>query len=284
MGSCTIAYLGQTECTDCSECTEGEEYISEQCLNGYPFDTETNPETFMRDITGDDTECTDCTARPEGSWTVFPCDSLHTSDAVNAPCSIASPSHLRMAPSLRVRPSAGNGRTSESTTRVSAVQSTIPSPTAEHGKVTARKVTRGSHAATTSTTRTAAPLRRARGVGSATVSIKAQVLMEQPSNLLTSARISVTNSLTAWLLKFSQTQTETRVATSSLHTLKTRRGNGWPTTIRGTATLTPAGRTTTSQTLTLLTTRQGHRRTPRDFHRSQEAAAAKGMLIRLENP
>merc|ERR1712028_96184 len=96
MGSCTIAYLGQTECTDCSECTEGEEYISEQCLNGYPFDTETNPETFMRDITGDDTECTDCTARPEGSWTVFPCDSLHTSDAVHAPCSTCQPGEYQL--------------------------------------------------------------------------------------------------------------------------------------------------------------------------------------------
>merc|ERR1711865_902283 len=100
--SCTIAYLGQTECTDCSECTEGEEYISEQCLNGYPFDTETNPETFMRDITGDDTECTDCTARPEGSWTVFPCDSLHTSDAVHAPCNTCQPGEYQ----TRLTPSA----------------------------------------------------------------------------------------------------------------------------------------------------------------------------------
>jgi len=92
--SCTIAYQGQTECTDCSECTEGEEYISKQCLNGNPFDKTTN--AFVRDTTGDDTECTDCTARPEGSWTVFPCNSLHTSDAVHAPCSTCQPGQYQL--------------------------------------------------------------------------------------------------------------------------------------------------------------------------------------------
>lgn len=82
--SCTINFKGQTECTDCSSCKDDKQYISAECENGYPFNAEN---VFVRGTTGTDTICADCTARPEGYWTVFPCNSLHTSDAVHAPCS-----------------------------------------------------------------------------------------------------------------------------------------------------------------------------------------------------
>lgn len=82
--SCKINYQGATECTDCSECADGE-YILDQCENGTPFIGEGGE--FQPDVVGKDTVCAGCTPADEGEWTVFPCDSLHTSDAVHQKCS-----------------------------------------------------------------------------------------------------------------------------------------------------------------------------------------------------
>jgi len=54
---------------------EGEQYIAQGCVNG------------QSDEFGTDTMCADCTLREDGQWTIFPCNSLHTRDAVHASCS-----------------------------------------------------------------------------------------------------------------------------------------------------------------------------------------------------
>lgn len=83
--SCRIGFNGATQCTDCSSCEEGKEYISKECDNGNPFNAE--GEFIKEGVLGSDTQCADCTPRPDGFWTVFPCNALHSSDAVHAPCS-----------------------------------------------------------------------------------------------------------------------------------------------------------------------------------------------------
>jgi hypothetical protein len=46
---------------------------------------------------GTNTKCKKCTKRKQGEWTVFPCNSLHTSDAVHQRCSTCQPGEYEFA-------------------------------------------------------------------------------------------------------------------------------------------------------------------------------------------
>lgn len=79
-----------TECNDCGGCEAGQ-YIQTPCQPGSPFD-EDRESRF-----GVDTLCADCTPRGDNEWTVFPCDPLHTTDAVHQECTQCSDGEYMLA-------------------------------------------------------------------------------------------------------------------------------------------------------------------------------------------
>jgi len=109
---------GYAKCAKCTQCSAGH-YISKPCTPGHPHlawmceniktrKIEKCPVKFVKGspapkpkagwivvkdaeqpkkMLGTDAKCAECTPRPAGSWTVFPCSASHTSDAVHQKCS-----------------------------------------------------------------------------------------------------------------------------------------------------------------------------------------------------
>jgi hypothetical protein len=79
---CNNKHRGYAQCETCKDCPK-DHYISTPCRAGTPFKKTLTTQVGI----GHNTKCKKCTKRPAGSWTVFPCSSKHTSDAIYQKCS-----------------------------------------------------------------------------------------------------------------------------------------------------------------------------------------------------